>query len=100
MFFQNGSWEYGNLTGEGKYTDDDLAMIPIYIGVGDEANQGLCTGTENYWCVNKEASEDDIQATLDFITGASPPSRAPRPWPTTWALSSRSKPRRIPEPCS
>ena len=67
MFFQNGSWEYGNLTGEGKYTDDDLAMIPIYIGVGDEANQGLCTGTENYWCVNKEASEDDIQATLDFI---------------------------------
>ena len=64
VFFQNGSWEYGNLTGEGKYTDDDLA---IYIGVGDEANQGLCTGTENYWCVNKEASEDDIQATLDFI---------------------------------
>ena len=61
VFFQNGSWEYG------KYTDDDLAMIPIYIGVGDEANQGLCTGTENYWCVNKEASEDDIQATLDFI---------------------------------
>lgn len=67
VFFQNGSWEYGNLTGEGKYTDDDLAMIPVYIGVGDEANQGLCTGTENYWCVNKEASEDDIQATLDFI---------------------------------
>ena len=67
VFFQNGSWEYANLTGEGKFTDDDLAMIPIYIGVGDEANQGLCTGTENYWCVNKEASEDDIQATLDFI---------------------------------
>ena len=20
-------------------------MLPIYIGVGDEANQGLCTGT-------------------------------------------------------
>ena len=42
-------------------------MMPIYIGVGDEANQGLCTGTENYWCVNKEASEDDINATLDFM---------------------------------
>ena len=42
-------------------------MIPIYIGVGDEANQGLCTGTENYWCVNKEASAEDVQATLDFI---------------------------------
>ncbi|MBQ4562952.1 MAG: ABC transporter substrate-binding protein [Lachnospiraceae bacterium] len=67
VFFQNGSWEYGNLVGEGKFTDDDLAMIPIYVGVGDEANQGLCTGTENYWCVNAEASEDDIQATLDFM---------------------------------
>ena len=67
VFFQNGSWEYGNLVGDGKFTDDDLAMIPIYIGVGDEANQGLCTGTENYWCVNKDASEDDIQATLDFM---------------------------------
>ena len=67
VFFQNGSWEYGNLTGEGKFTDDQLAMIPIYVGAGDEANQGLCTGTENYWCVNKEASEADIKATLDFI---------------------------------
>ncbi len=67
VFFQNGSWEYGNLTGEGQFTDDDLAMIPVYIGVGDEAKQGLCTGTENYWCVNKNASEDDLQATLDFI---------------------------------
>ena len=67
VFFQNGSWEYSNLTGEGKYTDDDLQMIPIYFGVGDEANQGLCTGTENYWCVNSQADEADIQATLDFM---------------------------------
>ena len=66
-FFQNGSWEYGSLTAEGAYTDDDLAMIPIYIGAGDEANQGLCTGTENFWCVNAQAEEADIQATLDFI---------------------------------
>ena len=65
VFFQNGSWEYGSLAE--VYSDDDLTMIPIYIGVGDEANQGLCTGTENYWCVNATASEADIQATLDFI---------------------------------
>ncbi len=67
VFFQNGSWEYGNLVGDGKFTDDDLTMIPIYVGAGDEANQGLCTGTENFWCVNKEADEADIKATLDFI---------------------------------
>ncbi len=68
VFFQNGSWEYGNLVGEGKpFTDDDLQMIPIYVGAGDEAKQGLCTGTENYWCVNNSAKEEDIQATLDFM---------------------------------
>ena len=66
VFFQNGSWEYGALTAGGM-TDDQLAMIPIYIGAGDEANQGLCTGTENYWCVNKDASPENIQATLDFM---------------------------------
>ena len=27
-------------------------MLPIYIGVEGEENQGLCTGSENYWCVN------------------------------------------------
>ena len=65
VFFQNGSWEYGSVSA--VYSDDKLAMIPIYIGAGDEANQGLCTGTENYWCVNKEAAQEDIDATLAFL---------------------------------
>ena len=65
VFFQNGSWEYGSLSA--VFADEDLAMIPIYVGAGDEANQGLCTGTENYWCVNKDASEADIAATLAFM---------------------------------
>ena len=64
VFYQNGSWAYGDVKALG---DENLQMIPIYVGAGDEANQGLCTGTENYWCVNKKASEADIQATLDFL---------------------------------
>lgn len=66
VFFQNGSWEYTALTDAGM-KDDDLGMLPIYIGAGDEAKQGLCTGSENYWCVNKNASADDQAATLDFL---------------------------------
>ena len=65
VFFQNGSWEYGSLSA--VYADEDLQMIPIYVGAGDEAKQGLCTGTENYWCVNKDAAEEDIAATLAFM---------------------------------
>ncbi len=67
VFFQNGSWEYPNLVGNGKFQDHELEMIPIYFGVGDEGEQGLCTGTENYWCVNNKASAEDIAATLEFM---------------------------------
>lgn len=68
VFYQNGSWSYGDVVNdETGLTDEDVTMIPIYIGAGDEATQGLCTGTENYWVVNKDASEEDIQATLDFM---------------------------------
>ncbi len=65
VFFQNGSWEYSALSE--ALGDDALAMLPIYVGLGDEAKQGLCTGTENYWCVNNQASEADIAATLEFM---------------------------------
>jgi len=66
-FYQNGSWEYANLTTKFGISPDDLAMIPIYCGVDGESNAGLCAGTENCWAVNSQAAEEDIQATLDFI---------------------------------
>ncbi len=64
VFYQNGTWAYTDIKDLG---DDNLGMIPIYIGVEGEENQGLCTGSENYWCVNNMSSEEDIQATLDFV---------------------------------
>lgn len=64
VFYQNGTWEYANISEVG---DDNLGLLPIYIGIEGEEDQGICTGSENYWCVNKNASEDNIQATLDFI---------------------------------
>ena len=70
VFYQNGSWEFANLTGEEKgfkMNPEDLAMIPIYCGVEGEEKSGLCCGTENCWAVNKNAKEEDIQASLDFL---------------------------------
>ena len=64
VFYQNGTWAYSDIADIG---DENLGMLPIYIGVDGEEDQGLCTGTENYWCVNKKASKEDIQATLDFM---------------------------------
>ncbi len=67
VFFQNGTWEYSNLTGKFGMNPEDLAMLPIYCGVEGEENAALCAGTENCWAVNKQASEEDIKATLDFL---------------------------------
>ena len=68
-FYQNGTWEYSNLTAADKFgmNPDDLTMIPIYCGVEGEEKAGLCCGTENCWAINKNASPEDIQATLDFM---------------------------------
>ena len=65
-FYQNGTWEYAGLV-EAGLKPEDLAMIPIYCGVEGEEKAGLCCGTENCWSVNKEASPENIQATLDFM---------------------------------
>ncbi len=63
VFYQNGTWAYSDIKAIG---DDNIGYIPIYAGIRDE-KQGLCCGTENYWAVNKEASEADRKATLDFL---------------------------------
>ena len=70
VFYQNGDWEFSPLTNaENGYlvTADDIGMLPIYFGVDDE-NEGLCVGTENYWAVNAKAKQEDIDASLAFLT--------------------------------
>ena len=64
VFYQNGTWAWNDVKDLGA---ENLTMLPIYIGVEGEENQGLCTGTENYWCVNGEADPEDIDATIAFL---------------------------------
>ena len=66
LFYFNGNWEWSGLEGKGMKAED-LSMIPYYCGVEGEEKAGLNCGTENYWAVNKEASQEDIDATLAFM---------------------------------
>ena len=66
VFYSQGNWEWSGLEGKGMKAED-LTMIPYYCGVEGEEKAGLNCGTENYWAVNGDASEEDIQATLDFM---------------------------------
>ncbi len=65
-FYQNGTWAWSDLSKNGMEADS-LGMIPIYIGAEGEENQGLATGSENYWCINDKASDADKKATKDFL---------------------------------
>lgn len=65
-FYQNGTWAWSDLEKAGMKADQ-VGIMPIYIGVPGEENQGLATGSENYWCVNSKASEADQKATKDFL---------------------------------
>lgn len=66
-FYQNGTWAWTDLEKAGMKAES-LGMMPIYIGAEGEENQGLATGSENYWCINSKASEADQKATEEFLS--------------------------------
>jgi raffinose/stachyose/melibiose transport system substrate-binding protein len=61
---QNGNWAWTQISGEAGNTvkSEDIKFLPIYTCVPGEERQGLCTGTENFICVNGKApaaNQDD-----------------------------------------
>ena len=66
LFYFNGNWEWAGLKEKGMKAES-LSMIPYYCGVEGEEKAGLNCGTENYWAVNANASQADIDATLAFM---------------------------------
>lgn len=67
VFFQDGVWIYNQIKGQ-SVADEDLGVLPIYIGVDGEEQQGLNQVISNYWCVNAKASEADQKATEQFLS--------------------------------
>lgn len=67
VFFQDGVWIYNQLKGQ-SVADEDLGVLPIYIGVKGEEKQGLNQVISNYWVVNSKASQADQQATHKFLS--------------------------------
>ena len=66
---QNGNWAYGQISGVDGNTvnPEDVVFLPIYTGMQGEEAQGLCIGTENFFCINSKASAADQKASLDFL---------------------------------
>ena len=66
---QNGNWAWGQIAevSGNVVKAENIGFLPIYMGLDGEENQGLCVGTENYFCINSQASEEDRKATEDFV---------------------------------
>lgn len=66
---QNGNWAWSQIAEVSGNTvkAQDIKYLPIYTGVDGEEKQGLCIGTENYYAINKTASEEKQKAAADFI---------------------------------
>ena len=65
-FYPNGVWAYTQIKGN-EVADDDLGMLPYYMGIKGEEESGPAGVYDASWAVNKNASDKDKQATLDFI---------------------------------
>ncbi len=66
---QNGNWAWSQIADVKGNTvnEKDIKFLPIYTGISGEENQGLCVGTENYLAINKNATADQQQKSLDFL---------------------------------
>lgn len=66
---QNGNWAWSQISDvKGNVVKEDkIKFLPIYTGVTDEENQGLCIGTENYFAINSKATDEEKRETSKFI---------------------------------
>ena len=65
-FYPNGVWAYSQIR-DNDVADDDLAMLPYYMGFPNESEYAANSIYDISWSVNKNASDEDKQASLDFI---------------------------------
>ncbi|HIU64647.1 MAG TPA: extracellular solute-binding protein, partial [Candidatus Avacidaminococcus intestinavium] len=66
---QNGNWGFGQIseTDGNTVKAENVKFLPIYTGMDKDKDQGLCIGTENFFCVNEKVNDADKQATIDFV---------------------------------
>lgn len=66
---QNGNWAWSQIKDVKGNTvkENDIRFLPLYNGSEDDAAMGLCIGTENYICINKNASDTQQKQAADFL---------------------------------
>ena len=64
VFCIGSTWEFEILA---NMSEGNLNIMPLYIGMEGETQQGLCVRVENYLCVRSDIAPLDRDATLAFL---------------------------------
>ncbi len=64
VFCLTGSWAYASL--RQAMPEAGLAVLPLVTGV-EGRDQFRCLGNARFWCLNRDADLNDLEATLDFL---------------------------------
>lgn len=66
---QNGNWAWSQIeqVSGNRVKKENIKFMPIYTGVEGEQTQGLCIGTENFLCINKNATEQQQKLAEEFL---------------------------------
>ena len=69
VMVQNGNWAWSQINdiSGNVVKEEKIKFLPIYMGVEEEGEQGLCIGTENFICINSKASEEEQKQAADFL---------------------------------
>ncbi len=69
VMVQNGNWAWNQINdvSGNVVKEENIKFLPIYTGISGEATQGLCIGTENFLCINSQASEEKQKQAADFL---------------------------------
>ncbi len=65
VFLLTGTWDGAALLNQ-NFAPEELAVIPLYLGV-DDADQGLCSGSDLYWCISNKVSREKQQEAEKFL---------------------------------
>lgn len=68
-FMQNGNWSWEQIinTDNRQVLEDQIGILPIYMGYKDDEYNGIAIGTEAYFGINKYADKKDIKETIKFL---------------------------------
>ena len=64
VFYLGSTDEYEAMSALGA---QNLSILPLYLGTGEEQSRSLCVAPKRYWAVSNGAEPRDTQATLEFL---------------------------------